>query len=157
MQIKLCLKDQFWPAGLLIHLESDQSRYWTFQGLFTKRGGICKLSEAIPFSGGSRGEARGASLPPIIFRPNWGPKGRKKFEAAPLPYLRVWMVWMTAPPFPPPPPPPPPPPILCRYISATGLSLAWRNTAEPPYNERLFLPQWSIIYAKVPQYNETSL
>ena len=104
MQIKLCLKDQFWPAGFLIHLESDQSRYWTFQGIFTKRGGICKLSEAIPFSGGSRGEARGASLPPVIFRPNWGPKDRKKFEAAPPPYLRVWLVWLSAPPFPPPPP-----------------------------------------------------
>ena len=85
IQIKLCLKDQFWPAGFLLHLESDQSRSWTFQGLFTKSGGICKLIEAIPFSGGSRGEARGASLPPVIFRPNWGPKGRKKFEAAPPP------------------------------------------------------------------------
>ena len=85
IQIKLCLKDQFWPAGFLLHLESDKSRSSTFQGLFTKRGGICKLSEAIPFSGGSRGEAGGAALPPLIFRPNWGPKGRKKFETAPPP------------------------------------------------------------------------
>ena len=146
-QIKLCLKDQFWPAGFLLHLESDQSRSWTFQGLFTKRGGICKLSEAIPFSGGSRGEARGASLPPVIFRPNWGPKGRKKFATAPPSLIAAsgWSGWL------------PPPPILWRSISATGLSLAWRNTAEPPCNERLFLPQWSIIYTKVPRYNETSL
>ena len=29
---------------------------------------------------------------PLIFRPNWGPKGRKKvFETAPPTYLRVWM------------------------------------------------------------------
>ena len=152
IQIKLCLKDQFWPAGFLLHLESDQSRSWTFQGLFTKRGGICKLSEAIPFSGGSRGEARGASLPPVIFRPNWGPKGRKKFEAAPPPLSQGLDGLDDCPP-----PPSLPPPILWRSISATGLSLAWKNTAEPPYNERLFLPQWSIIYTKVPRYNETSL
>ena len=45
---------------------------------------------------------------PPDLRPNWGPKGRKKFfETGTLPYLRVWMtapsppylrVWMTAPP-----------------------------------------------------------
>ena len=104
IQIKLCLKDQFWPVGFLLHLESDQSRSWTFQGLFTKRGGICKLSEAIPFSGGSRGEVRGASLPPFIFRPNWGPKGRKKFETAPPP-LSLGVVGLVD--CPPPPPPPP--------------------------------------------------
>ena len=45
-------------------------------------------------SGGSRGEARGGA--PLTFRPNWGPKGRKKFfRRLPPPYLRVWM---TAPP-----------------------------------------------------------
>ena len=26
-----------------------------------------------------------------VLRPNWGPKGRKKFFYAPPPYLRVWM------------------------------------------------------------------
>ena len=45
-------------------------------------------------SGGSREGARGGA--PLIFRPNWGPKGRKKFLwRLPAPYLRVWM---TAPP-----------------------------------------------------------
>ena len=30
--------------------------------------------------------------PPLIFRPNWGSKGRKLFrETGPPPYLRVWM------------------------------------------------------------------
>ena len=57
-------------------------------------------------SGGSRGGARGARPPPVMFRPNWGPKGRKKFFLRPsLPlfqdlddrppaapdYLKVWM------------------------------------------------------------------
>ena len=35
-------------------------------------------------SGGSRGGPKGGPPPPIIFRPNWGPKGRKKF-LLPLP------------------------------------------------------------------------
>ena len=42
------------------------------------------------------GERTGEAPP--IFRPNWGPKGQKKFFCRwvpPLPYLRVWM---TAPP-----------------------------------------------------------
>ena len=45
-------------------------------------------------SGGSRGGL------PLIFRPNWGPKGRKNSfgRPPPPPYLRVWM---TAPPSPP--------------------------------------------------------
>ena len=30
------------------------------------------------FSGGSRGGARGTLAPPLIFGPNWDPKGRKK-------------------------------------------------------------------------------
>ena len=45
-------------------------------------------------SGGFRG---GARAPPLIFGPNWGPKGRKIFferpplHAPPPPYLRAWM------------------------------------------------------------------
>ena len=44
-------------------------------------------------SGGSRGGVRGAApLPRPIFRPNWGPKGRKNFFLRPVPpYLRVWV------------------------------------------------------------------
>ena len=41
---------------------------------------MCFLSGmafSIYFSGGSRGGARGARPPPLIFRPKWGPKGRK--------------------------------------------------------------------------------
>ena len=41
----------------------------------------------ITCSGRSRGGAQGAHPPPLIFRPNWGPKGRKKMflETAPAP------------------------------------------------------------------------
>ena len=37
--------------------------------------------------------ARGTRLPfPLIFRPNWGPKGQKHFlETEPPPYLGFWM------------------------------------------------------------------
>ena len=43
-------------------------------------------------SGGCRGGARGARAP-LIFRPNWGPKGRKKIfeDRSPTPYHRVWV------------------------------------------------------------------
>ena len=49
-----------------------------------------------PCSGGSRGGARGPGSPPpphLIFRPKWGPKGRKNifFETGPRPYLRFWV------------------------------------------------------------------
>ena len=48
----------------------------------------CKGMLHLPCSGGSRGEARGACPPPLIFRPNCGPKGRKTFfETAPPPSL----------------------------------------------------------------------
>ena len=45
-------------------------------------------------SGGSRGGTRGGRGGlPLIFRPNWRPKGQKIFfETAPPPYLRVWMI-----------------------------------------------------------------
>ena len=36
-------------------------------------------------SGGYRGEARGGGAPPLIFRPNWSPKGRKNF---------FWVFWL---------------------------------------------------------------
>ena len=46
------------------------------------------LIRVCGLSGGSRGGARGAQ-PPLIFRPKWGPKGRKKifFEAGVPPPL----------------------------------------------------------------------
>ena len=46
------------------------------------------LIRVCGFSGGFRGGARGAQ-PPLIFRPKWGPKGRKKifFEAGVPPPL----------------------------------------------------------------------
>ena len=43
-----------------------------------------------PLQGGG-----GGGLPPVIFRPNWGPKGQKnvflRLSPPPSPYLRVWM------------------------------------------------------------------
>ena len=50
-------------------------------------------------SDGSRGGAMGACPPPLILRPNWGPKGRNIFFGDCPPYLRVWMT--TTPPLPP--------------------------------------------------------
>ena len=52
---------------------------------------------------GLHGEAcggfRGGARAPLLFRPNWGPKGGKKFlEAASPPYLRVWMTGHHPPP-----------------------------------------------------------
>ena len=45
----------------------------------------------------------------LIFKPNWGPNGRKSFlRPLPYPYLRVWM---TAPPL---------PPLICRSGSVIG-------------------------------------
>ena len=50
-----------------------------------ERGRVSDLS-----SGGSRGGARGAR--PLIFSPNWGPKGEKNFlRPPPPPYLKVWI------------------------------------------------------------------
>ena len=60
-------------------------------------------------SGGSRGGARGTRPPPVMFRPNWGPRGRKKFfwdRASPC--LRIWMTAH------------PPPPIIWRSGCTTG-------------------------------------
>ena len=58
-------------------------------------------------SGGSRRGARWTRSP-LIFTPNWGPKGGKKFfwDRAP-PFVRVWMTG------------PPPPPLIWRSGSAT--------------------------------------
>ena len=53
---------------------------------------------ATKSSGGSKGGARGARTPPppLIFRPNWGPKGRKNsFGDRATPFLRVWMTGAT--------------------------------------------------------------
>ena len=56
--------------------------------------------------------------PPLIFRPNWGPKGQKKFlrpSHPPPPYLRVW----TTPPAPPPLSQGLDPPMNCNLILIT--------------------------------------
>ena len=54
------------------------------------------LTKHIILSVADPGEGPGGPGSPLIFKPKWGPKGRKMFvfETAP-PYLRVWM---TAPP-----------------------------------------------------------
>ena len=59
----------------------------------------------------SRGGARGArpSPPPLIFRPNWGPKGRKNFFWRPSPPLSQNLNYH---------PPPTPLPLIWRYGSA---------------------------------------
>ena len=43
-----------------------------------------------------RGPGSPPPLPPLIFRPNWGPKGRKNsFGDRATPFLRVWMTGAT--------------------------------------------------------------
>ena len=59
-----------------------------------------------PISGGSRGEARGAQVPPLIFRWKWGPKGRKKFFLETIPSLISGSGWL--------------PPLIWRSGSATA-------------------------------------
>ena len=88
-----------------------------------------------PTSDGSRGAAGGPALP-SIFRPNWGPKGGKKYlgEIAFYPHLTYLRVWMTAP------PPSPPLPFL---ISRSGSSTAhywfpsdvWGTSGEIPQTD----------------------
>ena len=65
-------------------------------------------------------QGRGPGGPPPIFRPKWGPKGRRNsFGRPPSLYLRVWM---TA--------PPPPPPLIWRSGSAAD-SFSWFHTTSP--------------------------
>ena len=68
----------------------------------------CHLWSAfkITSSGGSRGGARGACLlPSLSFRPNWGPRGRKKFFLQPAP-PHPFSMGLYYRPSPPPPPSP---------------------------------------------------
>ena len=63
-----------------------------------------------------QGRGQGEPGSPLIFKPNWGPKGRKNFFETippPPPYLRVWM---TA-------PPPPAPHLIWRSGSAIAVFL----------------------------------
>ena len=56
---------------------------WHFNTCMRKQITFCNATTG---SGGSRGGA------PLIFRPNWGPKGRKSIFLRPgPPYIRVWM------------------------------------------------------------------
>ena len=79
-------------------LRNNSLQHATGRGTYTTLLGVVS-------SGGFRGGARGAP-PPLIFRPNWGPKGRKKlFGWPPPPYFGVWMTV-----------PPPPPAYLKVWI-----------------------------------------
>ena len=86
------------------------------QVLLKKKSGTQYLKTGDPQRGvlNSRpvadpGEGPGGPGPPLIFTPNWGPKGGKKFfwDRAP-PFVRVWMTG-----------PPPPSPLIWRSGSAT--------------------------------------
>ena len=61
---------------------------WRLASINSKAALTFKLFFAVP------DPREGPERPPFIFRPNWGPKGWKKFLTAPhplLPYLRVWL------------------------------------------------------------------
>ena len=85
------------------------------------------------YSGGSR---RGAHPPPVIFRPNWGPKGRNIFC------------------FRPPPPPYP-------GVRVTGPSLIWRSGSAPmELNLWLSLSAkhcWNPCFGPLPVYQDLSM
>ena len=68
---------------------------------------FCLHANFPEISGGARGEAGGGRLP-LIFRPNRGPKGRKKFSQTAPPPLISGSVR------------PDPPPLIWRSGSATG-------------------------------------
>ena len=56
---------------------------------------VTKFQQVVS-SGGSRGGTRGgAAPPPLIFRPNWGPKSRKIFlETGPLSLIQERMIYL---------------------------------------------------------------
>ena len=71
-----------------------------------------------------QGRGPGARLPPphLIFRPKWGPKGRKKFFFRRGPALISGSGW----------PAPPPTPLIWRSGSVNALSKLKKNWAVPP-------------------------
>ena len=79
--------------------------------------GIVRLRvRFVRISGGSRGGALG-ERPHLIFRPNWGPKGQKKFLGDHLPPPSSQFLDDQPPPTTPPPPPPHP---ISRSGSGSG-------------------------------------
>ena len=84
----------FWPINSLLiivnsslyfiihHIPGTCQRF-TFVLLYSMENRSELGRSRIYNSGESRGETRGA--PPLIFRPNWGPKGRKKLFLRPPP------------------------------------------------------------------------
>ena len=77
--------------------------FWSFSKLDKNGGRVCwRCDREVTDPGeGSGGEwliqGRGPG-PPVIFRPNWDPKGGKNFfwrPAPPRPYLRAWIRYCT--------------------------------------------------------------
>ena len=91
--------------GKFMDFEGSKRRSWT-KGIFISyrnskvRCIVCQGSSSVYhyyYSAGSRGGARGAHPP--IFRPNWGPKGRKNFfwRPPPLPLSKCVDDWTPLP------------------------------------------------------------
>ena len=74
-------------------------------------------------------QGRGAGGPgtPLFFRPNWGPKGWKKFiwDRSPPPFLRVWMTK---------------PPVIWRF---------WSATEQPLKHQHLVIPYGVVAYKRI--------
>ena len=83
----------FWKIGVWI-LEIGVCLFWKSEFVLFKIGvgprfcAVILLLSSSKISGGSRGGAGGPGAP-FIFRPNWGPKGRKKTFWWPLPSLSL--------------------------------------------------------------------
>ena len=94
-----------WAPNLVLIQRPGETRKWpiVMKGSFGNKAQDKRHGRKIKLVA-DPGEGPVPPTPPLICRPKWGPKDRKKFfwRPGPPPYLRVWMT-APQPPFPPPP------------------------------------------------------
>ena len=93
-----------------------------------KLSSVVRLERSCLLSGGSRGGAWVARAP-LIFRPNWGPKGRKKIFWRPPPPLVSGSGWPAL---------PPPPAYLRVWIRHCYCQVLNKKM----FDETPYLPDW---------------